>query len=331
MSTKKLNSKTSSPESPLKCPNKGSGDSDVKEIPTFQSTGRHTDTTPEDLSQRWHISIAQAIKTLKNTTQKFLRSAILPLSRRYRADRMFDRKTLVGRWSTDTMDGRCKSLEGNKYAQIFANDKYFAKPYPLDTKSKAGDALKMFCRDYGIPEHLTFDGSKEQVNAGTTFMKTIRHYNVDHHISEPNLHNQNPVEGVIRELRKKWFRTMVRTKCPQRLWDYGITWCAEIMSLTHSTAGSIAGNIPLENVTGETPDISEYLDFGFYDKVWYKDNAGLGEFKPGRWLGVASRTGRLMTYHILPETASVVSRSTVQRVTNLELQTQSVIDTFCEF
>ena len=81
------------------------------------------------------------------------------------------------------MDGRCKSLDGNKYAQIFANDKYFAKPYPLDTKSKAGDALKMFCRDYGIPEHLTFDGSKEQVNAGTTFMKTIRHYNVDHYIS----------------------------------------------------------------------------------------------------------------------------------------------------
>ena len=87
MSTKKPHSKTSSPESSLERPNIGSGDSDVKEIPTFQSTGRHTDTTPEDLSQRWHISIAQAIKTLKHTTQKFLRSAILPLSRRYRADR----------------------------------------------------------------------------------------------------------------------------------------------------------------------------------------------------------------------------------------------------
>ena len=33
----------------------------------------------------------------------------------------------------------------------------------------------------------------------------------------------------------------------------------------------------MEQITGETPDISEYLDFGFYNWVWYKDNAGLGE------------------------------------------------------
>ena len=33
----------------------------------------------------------------------------------------------------------------------------------------------------------------------------------------------------------------------------------------------------MEQIMGETPDISEYLDFGFYDWVWYKDNAGLGD------------------------------------------------------
>jgi hypothetical protein len=40
---------------------------------------------------------------------------------------------------------------------------------------------------------------------------------------------------------------------------------------------SLDGRAPLEQVTGETPDISEYLDFGFYDWGWFKDNAGLGE------------------------------------------------------
>ena len=30
---------------------------------------------------------------------------------------------------------------------------------------------------------------------------------------------------------------------------------------------------------GETEEISEYLDFGFYDMVWYKDNGGLSEDK----------------------------------------------------
>ena len=177
--------------------------SDVPLINTFQSSARHTDVSPQELSERWGISIATATNTLKKTTQKFLRSAVLPLSRWYRADRVFSRKTLSGDWSTDTMDGRVKSLEGNKYAQVFANKAYFSRIYPMDSKGKAGDALRIFCQEFGVPEKLTFDGSKEQTEKNTQFMKQIRTHNIDDHISEPNLHNQNPVEGVIRELRRK--------------------------------------------------------------------------------------------------------------------------------
>ena len=56
------------------------------------------------------------------------------------------------------------------------------------------------------------------------------------------------------------------------------------MSLTYTSVGGINGYVPLCRVTGETADISEYLYFGFYDRVWYKDNAGLGPQYPGRWL-----------------------------------------------
>ena len=103
------------------------------------------------------------------------------------------------------------------------------------------------------------------------------------------------------------------------------------MSRTYSAAGELHGNIPITTVTGETEDISEYLDFGFYDKVWYKDNAGLDPAQAGRWLGVASRTGRLMTYHILTSKGEVVARSTVQRVPYLELQLDEVKNTFKAF
>ena len=119
------------PQEILQRPNEGSVQSDIKYIPTFQSTGRHTDTSPEDLSQRWHISVSRAIKTLKHATHKLLRSAILPLSQRYRSDQMFDRETLARKWSTDTMDSRSKTISGNRYAQVFSNDKYFAKSYPM--------------------------------------------------------------------------------------------------------------------------------------------------------------------------------------------------------
>ena len=41
---------------------------DVKDLRTFESSSRHSDVSPEDLSERWFISISQATKTLKSTT-----------------------------------------------------------------------------------------------------------------------------------------------------------------------------------------------------------------------------------------------------------------------
>ena len=241
---------------------------------------------------------------------------------------MFRRKLLEGDWFTDTLDGRTPSLSGNRYGQVFANKGYFACIYPMDSKSKAGDALKTFCTEFGVPDKLTFDGSKEQTGKGTEFMRQIRRNDINFHVIEPELHNQNPAEGVIREIRRKWFRIMVRKRVPRKLWDYGMRWVCEVMNITYTTAGSMDGCIPQEKVTGETCDISEYLDFGFYDKVWFHDNAGLGPQRAGRWLGVSHRVGNLMCYWVLTESGSVISRSSVQRVTNLETQTDEVIETF---
>ena len=72
------------------------GKSDLPFMHAFQSSDRHTDVTTQYLSERWGISVLTVTKTLKKTTQKFLRSAVLPLSRRYRTDRVFSRKTFLG-------------------------------------------------------------------------------------------------------------------------------------------------------------------------------------------------------------------------------------------
>ena len=137
-------------------------------------------------------------------------------------------------------------------------------------------------------------------------MKQIKKHDIDYHIAEPERHNDVPAEGVIRELRRKWFRVMIQKRVPQRLWDYGMKWVSEVISLTYSGSG---GNpeVPLAQVMGETPDISEYLDFGFYDRVWFYENAGLGPKLPGRWLGISHRTGRLMCYFILKLNDQVLS------------------------
>ena len=120
----------------------------------------------------------------------------MPLTCRYQADRMFFRKTLAGIWSTDTMDGRIKSLQGNRYAQVFANKGYFSKVYPLGNKSEAGDALKTFCAEFGVPEKLVFDGSKEQTGKNTEFMKQIKKHGIDFHIAKAERHNEVPALKV---------------------------------------------------------------------------------------------------------------------------------------
>ena len=44
---------------------------------TFLSSKRHSSTTPEDLIERWGLSLAQATLTLKATTQKLVRSVVI--------------------------------------------------------------------------------------------------------------------------------------------------------------------------------------------------------------------------------------------------------------
>ena len=110
-------------------------------------------------------------------------------------------------------------------------------------------------------------------------------------------------------------------RVPKRLWDYGLKWVSEVRVRTSSDATDLKGRTPLERVTGDTVDISEYMDFGFYDWCWYHENAGLGPTKLGRWLGVAHRVGGLMSYWVLTINCTVIARTTVQRVTSLEMQT----------
>lgn len=93
----------------------------------------------------------------------------------------------------------------------------------------------------------------------------------------------------------------------------------------------LSGRCPLEKVTGVSVDISEHLYFGFYDWVWYTENAGLKETKLECWLGVSHKVGSLMSFWLLTSGCQVLSRTTVQRVTNLELQTQDIIDCCREY
>ena len=114
---------------------------------------------------------------------------------------------------------------------------------------------------------------------------------------------------------------MTKKQVPRRLWDYGLVWTCETGNLCTSSSRYANKRTAIEIITGETPDISEYIDFGLYDWISYRANAGLGETSIGRWLGVSHKVGQLMSYWILTQNGRVISCTTVQRLTNLEKQT----------
>ena len=183
----------------------------------------------------------------------------------------------------------------------------------------AGDALKEFITDFGVPDKIVMDGAAEQMGRKTTFTQQVRKHHIDFNLTKPEQYNQSRVEGVIREIRKKWFRLMMKRSLPKRLWDYGLRWVVEIMQRTASSDGNLHDRTGLEKVTEETPEISEYVDFSFYDWSWYKENASMREMKLGTWLGVSHRTGSLMSFWVHTPSCKVVSRTLVQCVTRLEM------------
>ena len=144
---------------------------DIPSSKTFTRKDRHNMVTPEDISNRWYIGLAQASKTIKHTTQRILRSAILlPLARRYKVDRMYERPRLKCTIYTNVMNGRHKSLDGNKHAQVFATEQFFVASYLMESRSMSGQALEQFISDFGVPDCITCDGASEQVGKRTEFM-----------------------------------------------------------------------------------------------------------------------------------------------------------------
>ena len=146
---------------------------DVPLARTFQSKERHSTVTPSDLSERWYIGLGQATQMLKVTTQWLMHSTILPLAWQYHADRMFIRLCIRGTIYTDTMNSRYKSLDGNKHAQTYANESFFATTYPMEHKSSASQVLKQFISDFHIPDKLVCDGTAKQVGKRTEFQSTV--------------------------------------------------------------------------------------------------------------------------------------------------------------
>jgi hypothetical protein len=82
------------------------------------------------------------------------------------------------------------------------------------------------------------------------------------------------------------------------LWDYGLVYECKLLTRMSHGDDDRSG---YEQVTGKTPNISELLDFEFYDLVWWWDrpnklNINDETKRLGRWLGVSHCVGSNLCY-----------------------------------
>ena len=140
---------------------------------------RHHTPTAESLAEKWQMGLQRAQQTMRVTTQAGIRSALHPLSRRYRTDLMSSRlRRLNCTFYTDTLFSTTKSINQNTCAQLYTNGKGFVHVHPLRSKSLVDESLDLLTDFVGITNTIFCDGSNEQTGPQSKFVRRLCHYKI---------------------------------------------------------------------------------------------------------------------------------------------------------
>ena len=138
-------------------------------------------------------------------------------------------------------------------------------------------------------------------------------------MTEPKSPWQNPAEMYGGILKRKIKTRMRETATPIRIWDYSWEYEANLYSLTASGNPVLDGVTWIEKVHGYTPNISEYLNFQWYDWVWFTDGTSSDNLRIGRWCGPSHTCSQGFAYHVLTDKGNMITRSSVFSMTNDEM------------
>jgi hypothetical protein len=297
-----------------------------RELGALKATSKSSIITKEVLASRWFTGLESAEATLKATTQEGMRFVDGDLERRLRTSQAHLRfPTLNVQIYTDTLFSNKKSIRGYTCAQVFTDGKKFFRAYPLAKKVDAHHALTGFIQDVGIPKNCLVDGAKEERDG--EWGRIIKHYHIKTRTAEPRSPWQNRAEAGVYELKKLARKALRRTAAPTDFWCYALEWAAKVTSLTAHSLPALRARTPEENITGCTPDISEYTHFAFFDWVWYREQAVFPEadMRLARWVGVATDVGQALTYWLLTDKCTVIVRSSVIHLRDYELSDPTIL------
>ncbi len=132
--------------------------------------------------------------------------------------------------------------------------------------------------------------------------------------SEAGSPNQNPSEALgVKPLKLGTEMIINRTGAPPSFWPWIVRYIAGVNN--HCASPMLNWKTPISQHHGYTPDISAYLQFQFWERIWYRSDEKYPDSKekPGHWLGVADHVGDLLTYYIYdPDTKRILARSVIR-------------------
>jgi hypothetical protein len=206
--------------------------SSTRHMEELQSKTRHSQFEPEHVAAVFGVSLGTAKSILNVTTQKGIRHAVTPLTRRYRVDHIHLHHTYLSRkWTLDHVESKYKSICGHTGAIVMLNGN-LAAIYPTASKRDldSTESLRHFTEEIGIPANLKCNMAAAFVGQHTDFQRPVQRLGINLTYAEPYRHNQlQQVDVAIRELKRKWRNKMGSRNVPRHLWCFGPKHQARLM------------------------------------------------------------------------------------------------------
>ena len=289
------------------------GSKKISAVSAIKTSKKRWKVGPTALAKRWNIGLATAQRTIDATTQIAVRTVSTPtLSRRFAAaDKIMRFRRLPCKMYTDTLFSKTKSwFRKNTCGQVYVTDFGWIGFYPMRAKSEAHETLRVLAHEKGIPITFVLDNAKEQVMG--KFRATARSWNCGLRQVDPYAPWQNEAESGIRELKKGAARDMILKQTPKVLWDHCYEWKAKILSHTARGYYKLQSQVPEAYLTGQTPDISPLVEYGWYDWVKFHHHVDKHEVL-GRWLGPApDEVGNAMTSKVIQKNGHIYLTATIR-------------------
>ena len=174
-------------------------------------------------------------------------------------------------------------------------------------------------QDVGVPHTIVVDNAKEEIYG--EFKAKASSHGAALKSTEPYSPWQQAAESAIRELKRSALRKQSKAKSPYALWDHSIELESLIRSHTAHGYEELEGQVPETMITGQTADISPYVEHEWYEWVKAIDpTIPYPQEKEilGRWLGPARDVGPAMCAKILKSNGQILYTLSYRALTTKE-------------